>query len=65
MVESKHKQIVSPVKAKLFKATVVPMATPIKRLMNVAVPDIFKDSHVIPITSESKLMINSKALMIP
>jgi hypothetical protein len=41
------------------------METPIKRLINVAVPDIFKDSHVIPITSGSKLMINSKAFMIP
>jgi hypothetical protein len=41
------------------------MDTPMKRLINVAVPDIFKDSHVMPITSGSKLMINSKALMIP
>jgi len=41
------------------------METPMKRLMNVAVPDIFKDSHVIPRTSGSKVTINSKALMIP
>jgi hypothetical protein len=41
------------------------METPMKRLMSVAVPDTFKDSHVIPITSGSKLMINSKAFIIP
>jgi hypothetical protein len=49
----------------LVNATAVPMETPMKRLMSVAVPDIFKDSHVIPNTSGSKLMINSKALIIP
>ena len=43
---------------KLFNATAVPTETPKNRLMKVAVPDIFRDSHVIPITSGSKLMIN-------
>jgi hypothetical protein len=50
---------------KLVKATAVPMETPMNRLMNVAVPDTFKDSHVIPNTSGSKLTINSKAFIIP
>jgi len=43
---------------KLFNATTVPMETPKNRLINVAVPDIFRDSQVIPKTSGSKLKIS-------
>ena len=41
---------------KLFNATTVPTETPKNRLMNVAVPDIFRDSHVTPSTSGSRLI---------
>jgi len=41
---------------KSLSATATPMETPINRLIKVAVPDIFRDSHVMPITSGSRLI---------
>ena len=46
-------------------ATTVPMDIPIKRLINVAVPETFRENQVIPMTSGSRLKSRMKACRIP
>jgi len=47
------------------RATAVPMPMPMNRLIRVAVPETFRDSHVIARTSGSKLIRRDRACLIP
>jgi hypothetical protein len=49
----------------LERATVTPIDIPMKRLIRVAVPEIWSERRVIPMTSGSKVANNQKALLIP